>query len=101
MSATSTTLGRGDIVDIRWGDQRDRAWLRRHVPPRFYRDVLDLPQWLRREMSVYRCAECGVFGVLEGIGPDTLLLWTLKRRRCNACMGCDCEQCCADREAKT
>lgn len=99
MSATNRVelLPRGEIVDIRWGDQRDRRWLRRHVPPRVWSEMKQMPQWLRREMSVYRCAGCGTFGALEGVGEDTLLLWTLKERLCNACSGCPCEDCQATR----
>lgn len=86
-------IGRGEIVDIRWGDQRDRTWLRQHVPSRFWRELPQLPQSIRREMSVYRCRECGEFGVLGGIGQETLLVWTLKKRLCAACSGCNCTDC--------
>jgi hypothetical protein len=87
VSAIARPLERGDIVDIRWGDQRDRAWLRKCAPRDFYLSaVRELPQWFRREMSVYRCAECGEFGALEGIGEQVLQLWTIKRRRCADCV---------------
>ena len=103
MSATRTgLLARGEIVDIRWGDQRDRKWLRAHVSPDAWREFRDLPQWVRREMSVYRCIECGQFGAFDGIGEDTLLIWTLKGRKCSTCSGCNCADCQGKRaEAET
>lgn len=92
MSATAA-MAKGTIVDIRWGSQTDRRWLRENVPSAFLRQIKTWPQWFRREMSVYRCCECGAYGALEGIGPETLLMWSAKGQRCSACQGCTCEDC--------
>lgn len=93
-------MNRGQIVDIRWGDPRDRLWLQQNLPSSSYRELAALPQRFRRQMSVYRCVECGEYGAFEGISDDVLMVWTAKEFRCSACFGCNCDDCRAFREAK-
>lgn len=78
-------LPKGAIVDIRWGDQRDRQWLNHTLPSEVVEFLASLPQSLRRAMSVYRCSRCGQYGVLEGVDDATLVLWAVKREMCADC----------------